>query len=315
MEIRHFVKNITEISKRDAKTAGGKGASLGELIRAKIPVPPGYVLTASAFDEFMRSARLDQEIEKRLAAANFSDLREIEKISRTIRNLIEDASLPRFMEQEISAAFGQLSVKWVAVRSSATLEDSVSVSWAGELESYLNTTRKELIPNIKKCWASLYAPRALIYRREKGLKDVRVSVAVVIQAMVQSEVSGITFTVHPVTKDKNQMIIEACYGLGEYVASGKITPDSYVVSKKDMAIIDVNVSGQVEMLALWKGQNLPRPVPEYTRSRQKLDGARIRELAEICLKVEDHYGFPSDIEWGLERGKFYILQARPITTL
>lgn len=204
----------------------------------------------------------------------------------------------------------------VAVRSSATAEDSSQAFWAGELETYLNVTKKNLVGMVKKCWASLFTPRAIVYRNEKGLHKAYVSVTVVVQKMIQSEVAGVVFTVHPVTRDKNQMIIEACWGLGESLVGGQVTPDSYVIGKKNWNLIDVNVSEQEKMRVL-KGKIGVReiPVPEKLKSRQKLDGRQIVNLAKLCVKIEEHYGFPCDIEWAMERNKFYIVQSRPITTL
>src|SRR3989338_8858866 len=189
-----FIKNFKEISKLDVSIAGGKGASLGEMTQAEIPVPYGFVVLSNAF--------------------------------------------------EIFKSFKRLGAKYVAVRSSATSEDSASAAWAGQLESYLNTTEKNLLENVKKCWASLFTPRAIFYRFEKNLHTSKISVAVVIQKMIESDVSGIAFSVHPVTQDKNQLIIESAYGLGEAIVSVQITPDGYVVEKEPRRIIDENIANQ-----------------------------------------------------------------------
>lgn len=323
--MRQFIRSFKEISKSDVRIAGGKGASLGEMTRAGLPVPPGFVVLAAAFDQFLRETDLKQEIEGQLDQVNYDDVSSVERASRVIHDLIHDARFPKDIETEILQEFKKLGAEFVAVRSSATAEDSTVASWAGELETYLNTTKKNLLGNVKKCWASLFTPRAIVYRNEKGLRDTHVSVAVVIQKMAQSEVAGVTFTVHPVTKDRDQMIIEACWGLGELIVGGLVTPDSYVIDKRDGTLIDVNVSEQEEMLVrrslgeggLTRGPagNKKIKVPANKRAKQKLDGKQIRALADICAKIEKHYGFPCDIEWGMEKGKFYILQSRPITTL
>ena len=231
--------------------------------------------------------------------------------------------MPKDIENEVLKNYKQLGADFVAVRSSATAEDSKTASWAGELETYLNTTQKDLLENVKKCWSSLFTPRAIFYRHEKKLHKSKVSVAVVIQKMVQSEIAGVVFTVHPVTKDKNQMIIEAVYGLGELLVSGEITPDSYVIDKTDMTILDINIAEQKEKLIKDKiAGNIKKKVLRHAQDKQKLSGKQIIELARICKKIEDHYGFPCDIEWALEkpktkgqRSKIYIVQSRPITTL
>ncbi len=251
-----YVIDLKKITKKDTAIAGGKGASLGEMIKAGFPIPPGFVILSDAFDKFYGSA------------------------------------FPKELAKEILAEFKKLKSKYVAVRSSATAEDSASAAWAGQLESYLNTTEKNLIENVKKCWKSLYSPRAISYRTQKKLSKKKISVAVVVQKMIASEVSGVAFSVHPVTEDKNQMIIEAVFGLGEALVSGKVTPDSYVIEKDSLKLLDINKQG-----------------------RQKLLEKQIKELAKLVGEIENHYGFPVDVEWARAGGKFYILQSRPITTL
>lgn len=311
-----FIKNFTELSKNDTHLAGGKGASLGEMTQANIPVPPGFVITAKTFDQFLAETDLTQEVEAQLDKVDYENVDSVDNASKTISDLIHDAKFPKDLEIEILGEFRKLKADLVAVRSSATAEDSSTASWAGELESYLNTDENHLLGNVKKCWASLFTPRAIVYRMEKGMRKTKVSVAVVIQAMIQSEVSGICFTVHPVTKDKNQMIIEAGYGLGEAIVSGQITPDSYVVHKDDYEIIDINIVEQEKKIMRDPdGGNHWVQVENEVRAKQKLTNKQIIELAKICLKIEKHYDFPSDIEWGLYKDKFYIVQSRPITTL
>ncbi|MFA4937255.1 MAG: PEP/pyruvate-binding domain-containing protein [Patescibacteria group bacterium] len=307
---------FTKISKKDVHLAGGKGASLGEMTQAGIPVPPGVVITAQAFDRFVHETEIEADIEAQLAKVNYKDINSVDRYSNVIRDLIHDARMPKDLQIEILAEFNKLKAKFVAVRSSATAEDSTQASWAGELESYLNTTEKNLLGRVKNCWSSLFTPRAIFYRHEKKLHKAKVSVAVVVQQMVQSEIAGIAFTVHPVTKDKNQMIIEAGIGLGEAVVSGQITPDSYVINKKNFALLDINISDQARFLQKKPaGGNVWKNVPNKNKSRQKLTGKQIVELAKICLGIEKHYGFPCDIEWAYVSGKFYITQSRPITTL
>ena len=221
---KDWIIPLSAIAKNDVGLAGGKGASLGELMRAGLSVPPGFVVTAHVFDRFIEETAMREDIEAQLKEINHRDINSVDRISNVIRELILEAPFPRNLRQDILMAYRMLNSPFVAVRSSATAEDSKTASWAGELETYLNTTSKTLFKNIQKCWASLFTPRAIFYRHEKNLHRRHVSVAVVVQAMIQSEIAGIAFTVHPVTKDKNQMIIEAGWGLGEAVVSGQITP-------------------------------------------------------------------------------------------
>jgi len=312
-----FIQPFSKIFKKDVALAGGKGASLGEMTQAKIPVPSGYVILSTAFDRFLSETDLLPEISSLLAKVNYQDTNSVDKASNMIRSLIQKAKFPKDLEIEIKNDFKKLKAKFVAVRSSATAEDSKTASWAGELETYLNTTDKTLIKNVKNCWSSLFTPRAIFYRHEKKLLKSKVSVAVVVQTMIQSEISGISFTVHPVTKDKNQMIIEAGWGLGEAIVSGQITPDSYVLDKRDMSILDINIAFQEKMIVKKSatGDNAWIKIKKNQQEKQKLTGKQILEIGKICKLIETHYKFACDIEWAFAKNKFYITQSRPITTL
>ncbi len=310
-----YLKQFQELNTHDVHLAGGKGASLGEMTQAGIPVPPGFVVLRGAFDRFLEETGLKAEVEAQLNGVNYEDVASVERASRVLHDLIHDARFPEDLEADIMIAFAALDAEFVAVRSSATAEDSSTASWAGELESYLNTTEKVLLGNIKKCWASLFTPRAIVYRMEKGMRETHVSVAVVVQKMVQSEVAGIAFTVHPVTKDHDQMIIEACWGLGEFIVGGVVTPDSYIVRKATNAIIEKYTSEQETMLIRGEHGNITVDVPSDKRAAQKLTAAQIETIGALCIAIEKHYTFPCDIEWGMEAGEFFILQSRPITTL
>lgn len=324
-----IIKTFKQISKKDVKIAGGKGASLGEMTQMGIPVPPGFVVLASAFEKFIKETGINDEIEAMWDRINIEDVKNIEENSEIIRDVILKKKFPKDLGEEILKAFDKLGAKYVAVRSSATAEDSEIDAWAGQLESYLYVTKDNLLKNVQKCWASLYTPRALFYRVERKMGRKQVSVAVAIQKMANSEVAGVCFTVHPVTQNKNQMIIEACYGLGESLVQGIITPDSYVIEKSKIKnkksklqfknqnsfIIEINVEDQSKQIVKNKEGIATKPVPKNLREKQKLSEAQIKELAEICIVIESHYKKPQDIEWALERGKFYIVQSRPITTL
>jgi len=319
------IKFFKDLSKHDVAIAGAKGESHGAMTQAKIPVPPGFVVLSGAFDRFLEETNLKEDIAAHLKKVNPADTNSIDKASAVLRDMIHDTAMPKDLEKEILSAFKKLDAKFVAVRSSATAEDSSVASWAGELETYLNTEKKNVLERVKLCWSSLFTPRAIFYRHEKKLIDHYVSVAVVIQKMIQSEISGIAFTVHPVTEDYDQMIIEAGLGLGEAIVSGQITPDSYVVSKSEMSIMEINVSEQSRKLIRKVGKKKGIADKENNSNhwiklgkeggKQKLVGKQIITAAKMFEKIEKHYGFPCDIEWAMEKGKLYITQSRPITTL
>lgn len=310
-----FLIDFNEITKNDIEIAGGKGASLGELKNAGMPVPNGFVIVSGVFEYFIGSNNIKPEIDSIISSLNIHDLELIEIASNKIRNLIIDSKIESTLETQILRKFEELSCEYAAVRSSATAEDSNEASWAGELETYLNSTKENIIENIKKCWASLFTPRAIFYRIEKAMQNRKVSVAVVVQEMVQSEVSGVAFTAHPISRDKNKVLIEAGWGLGEAIVSGIITPDSYIIDKNELAIDEINITQQDFMIAKKDKITDRVDVPQDKIKTQKLDGRKIVELAKICLEIEEHYKFPCDIEWAYVNDKFYIVQARPITTL
>ncbi|MDO9399445.1 MAG: PEP/pyruvate-binding domain-containing protein [bacterium] len=313
---KNIALSFKNLSSKDVAIAGGKGASLGEMMQSGISIPEGFVILSSAFENFLEQTDLNVEIDSILHQVNYKEIHTTEDASKKINALILNAEMPKVIANEIQEFFKTLNTKYVAVRSSATAEDSTSAAWAGQLDSYLNTTEIELLKNVKKCWASLFTPRAIFYRFEKGLCSTKISVAVVVQKMVNSEISGVAFSVHPVTEDRNQLIIEAGFGLGEAIVSGQITPDSYVVKKEPRNILDINISTQNRALyRINSGGNEWKNISEPQASSQVLNEKQILELADLIIKIENHYGFPCDIEWAFEKGKFYIVQSRPITTL
>ncbi|MFA5359215.1 MAG: PEP/pyruvate-binding domain-containing protein [Patescibacteria group bacterium] len=313
--VETLIKIFKQISKTDAEIAGGKGASLGEMTQAGIPVPEGFVILSNAFDRFLEETDLNVEIDAVLGTVNIKKVHTVENASEKIQAIILSREIPEDIKTEILKFYKNLDSKFVAVRSSATSEDSASAAWAGQLDSFLNTTKETLLENVKRCWASLFTPRAIFYRFEKKLNKDKISVAVVVQKMVDSEESGIAFSVHPVTQDENQIIIEAGFGLGEAIVSGSITPDSYVVDKQGFSILDINVNEQTKALyKKAKGGNRWKELGEKGK-KQVLTEKEIIELSKLIVKIENHYGFPCDIEWVKKKDKFYIIQSRPITTL
>ena len=315
--MQSFILPFSKISKKDINTCGGKGASLGEMTKSGISVPPGFVISAVVFRKFLEDNDINVEIDAALQKVNQKDTASVEEASEVIKQLILSVPIDKILAKDIVSNFKKLKTPYVAVRSSATAEDSKIDSWAGELESYLNTTEKTILENVKKCWASLFTPRAIFYRLERGLGGKEVLVAVVVQKMAQSEVSGICFTAHPVTKDRNQMIIEAGWGLGEAIVGGLITPDSYIIDKKNLKIIDVNISEQKRFIVRdgARGATVEKIVPKKMQEKRKLNDSQVIKLAKICIEIEKHYKKPQDIEWALEKNKFFIVQSRPITTL
>mgnify|MGYP001593045061 FL=1 len=311
-----LIKDFKNINKNDAALAGGKGASLGEMTQAGIPVPPGFVILSTTFDQFIKDADLVQEIEAILEKVDHKEIHTVENASEKIQGLIKNAVMPESIAIEIKKQFKKLDTEFVAVRSSATAEDGAENAWAGQLDSFLNTKEEDLLIKVQSCWASLFTSRAIFYRFEKGLHTTQISVAVVVQKMVNSEISGIVFSVHPVTEDRNQIIIEAGFGLGEAIVSGSITPDSYVVEKEPRKIIDINIATQTRGLyRVQNGGNEWLEIKEPRASSQVLSEGQILEFSNIILGIETHYGFPCDIEWAYENKRFYIVQSRPITTL
>jgi len=324
-----YVKWFDELSKDDVTVAGGKGANLAEMANAGFPVPEGFVVIKDAYDKFLEENKLKEKIFEILKKTNIKDTAELTKAAEKIQNLILSASMPKDIEKEIREAYrklckvkkgiiiaGEEHEEFVAVRSSATAEDLPTASFAGQQKTLLNVKGEDDVVNaVKECWASLFTPRAIFYREEKGFKHEEVSIAVVVQRMINADKAGVMFTVNPATSDKSKIVIEGAYGLGEAVVSGQVTPDTYVVNKETLEIEEREISTQ-EWMITRKGEKTVRvEVPEDIRSKQKLDDSEIVELARYGKKIEEHYNFPQDIEWAVEGDKIYILQSRPVTTL
>lgn len=312
MQFTHSLKDLTS---QDVMLAGGKGASLGEMIHAQIPVPGWFVVSSQTFDYFLDTTGLDIQIQALLDRVDHHTISTLESASESIQSLILSLPLPEEIEKEIMQHFVREEMEYVAVRSSATAEDGVNHARAGQLETYLNITQDQVVDKVRQCRSSLFSPRAIFYRFEKDLHTDHISVAVVVQKMLQSEISGIAFSVHPVTQDHDQMIIEAWYGLGEAIVSWTVTPDSYVVRKSDKVIQSIHVNHQHKALFRSpEGGNERHDLGEKWKE-QILTEDQILALADIVVTIEKHYWFPCDIEWAYEWGEFFILQSRPITTL
>jgi pyruvate,water dikinase len=308
-----YTKTFEQLGKNDANIAGGKGASLGEMTSAGIPVPKGFVVLSNSFDSFILDSDISEKIAELLTAVDYSSNDSATQASVAIQKMILSASIPDAIRLETEKQFTALNCKHVAVRSSATAEDSIDAAWAGQLDSFLFITQGTLIEHVKKCWASLYTPRAIFYRNEKKLLNTHISVAVVVQQMIDSQVSGVGFSVHPVTEDKDHLIIEAVFGQGEALVSGQVTPDAYIVSKKDFSIVEIDLNEQERGLFHSDGSVTWKSISDF--AKQKLPLELIRKLAREIVRIENHYGFACDIEWCVVENDVFIVQSRPITTL
>ena len=304
-----------EVSKRDIPLVGGKGANLGEMLKAGIPVPPGFIVSAAAYFDFVEKTALKAKLKTELKNLDVHDSKKLKRASQRIQAAILAAKMPEKTAREIKEAYLKLSGTHdepVAVRSSATAEDLPEASFAGQMRTFLNVKgARELLKAVQGCWASLFTPRAIFYREEKGFDHFKIGIAVPVQKMVESEVSGVLFTVDPLTSNPNLIAIEAAYGLGEMVVAGKVTPDQYLVDKESLKIVDKKIVRQDFQLTRWGRKK----VPLRKRSKQKLPDQKIIELAKIGKKIEDHYRFPQDIEWAFSKGKLWIVQTRPVTTI
>lgn len=315
-----LIAPISELCKDDVGVAGGKGANLGELTRVGVPIVPGFVVTAPAYFRFLVAANLRPEVERLLAGLNVDDRDALEATAKQVRRLLSAAPVPQDIAAGIVAAYVELGEGPVAVRSSATAEDLAQASFAGQQETYLNIEgRSDVVRAVQDCWASLFEARAIHYRAGAGFAHLDVGIAVVVQRMVQSERSGVMFTLHPVTNDATQILIEAVFGLGEAIVSGQVTPDMYAVDKATNAVIDAQISPQEQEFVrapepTGDGHNHWVPIDWSRRTQQKLSDDEIAQLASLGERLESHFGCPQDIEWAYEGGSFYILQSRAITT-
>ncbi|EMA41768.1 phosphoenolpyruvate synthase [Halobiforma nitratireducens] len=307
---------LDEISADDLEKVGGKGASLGELTGAGLPVPPGFVVTAGTYRSFIEEAQIDEELFEAVDI-DVEDSTALSAAADRAQELILETPFPDELREEILATYREVGdgEAFVAVRSSATAEDLPDASFAGQQETFLNVTEEDLLDRVRECWASLFTQRAIYYRQEQGFDHSAVNIAVVVQRMVDADKSGVMFTSHPSTGDPT-MIIEAAWGLGEAVVSGAVSPDNYVVPRDDDDL-EVTVAEKKVMHVKddETGETVEREVPEDKRTARVIGDDEIDELVELGERVEDHYGDPQDVEWAIADGKVYMLQSRPITTI
>ncbi len=314
------IVDISDLTKDDIPIAGGKGANLGELVGAGFNVPPGFVLTTVAYDYFVKSNDIEKRMEDILEGIDANSESSLQSASIRIRGLFEQMPIPKDLAEQIRSEWQRMwkgrKNGFVAVRSSATAEDLPTASFAGQQDTYLNVGDEEdLLDKTRKCWSSLFTPRAISYRVTKGFEHSKVKLAVVVQKMVASDTSGIMFTVDP-NSEMPHIIIEAGYGLGEAIVGGKVTPDTYVVDKFHNKIINKKISKQTWKYTRGKtGDTVKENIPESIQSAQKMTDEQIIALGKIGNDIEVHYSKPMDIEWAVEEGKIYVVQARPVTTL
>ena len=310
-----FIYTLSEISSSDVDVAGGKGASLGELIRAGAPVPSGFVVASAAFSEAVRSGDHLQYLERVLRKVDQKQLEPKEaadEISQHLRVVDISDQLSAAIEQSLE----KLGAARVSVRSSATCEDGGASAWAGQLETYLDVSPEHVVSRVRDCWMSMLSPSALAYGAAHGYGAGQFAVAVVVQQMVASEVSGIGFSVHPVTQEPGIMLVEACLGLGEAIVSGRIDPDQYIIERESGDIVQSIVGRQREGLFVEHDESHAqwRELGELG-SRRKLSDEQVVEYATMLSRIHEHYGRAMDTEWAIQDGRFRVLQARPITTL
>ena len=317
-----------ELTKDDVPLVGGKNANLGELIKAGIPVPPGFAVTAYAYKKFIEETGIKDKIYEIIReTVKEGKPEEYQEASKKIRELIEQTPMLEEIRKAIEEAYAELSSRvgkaeeFVAVRSSATAEDLPDASFAGQQETFLNVKGKEdVVEKVQKCWSSLFTPRAIFYREQHGFPHEKVLISVAVQKMVNAKAAGVIFTIHPVTGEEDKIVIEGNWGLGEAVVSGAVTPDEWVVSKKTLDVVEERiVEKTVEYIRDPKtGKTIHAEVPPERRKIPCLTPEEVKKLAELAVKIENHYGRPMDIEWAIDKDlpfpeNTFIVQARPET--
>jgi len=316
-----FVVWFKQVDKEDIPLVGGKGANLGEMTKAGFPVPPGFIITSHAYFHFLDVTGIQSTIDKILSQCSVNNQKDLQEASDTIRHLIMRQTIPEEITSKILFSYfhmdpGIMKHAIVAVRSSATAEDLPDASFAGQQETYLNVYGEaELIQKVRGCWASLFTPRAIFYRATNNYDHFKVGIAVPVQKMIQSEKSGILFTLDPVTNDKSKITIEAIFGLGEMIVQGKVTPDHYEVDKKTLEITKKTVRIQEKMMVKKHFENRIVELSKKEGEKIKLSDPEIKKLSELGIKLEKHYFFPQDAEWAIDKNRVYIVQTRPVTTM
>ena len=320
MQSSEIIGWFGDVGLADRPTVGGKGGSLGELTRAKIPVPAGFVVRTAAFERFISALEEIDPIRPKVEALGSQELEKITALSRELRQRLESAPLPDDVNSEILAALAELcgteSNLPLAVRSSATTEDAADASFAGLQDTYLWVIGpQEILKYVRSCWASLYSVPSIAYRRKHGLPESGVAMAVVVQRMVNARKAGVMFTRSPQTGDRSVITIEAAWGLGSAVVSGEVTPDRFVVAKitGEISVREIN-DKHIQHVPAPAGGVADVETPEEMRRVPCLSDAEILALRDVARTIERHYGRPQDIEWAIDHSEqILLLQSRPET--
>ena len=317
----NFVTTLKDINSSSLALVGGKGANLGELVSAGLPVPMAFCVTTEAYRSFVEINGLQSSILKEIEGVDYEDFTDLEARAVRIRDSITSADMPAEIETQIRQSYAGLESELgeglaVSVRSSATAEDLPGMSFAGQQDTYLGIQgADQVVANVQKCWASLWTDRAIAYRHKQGFEHGDVLLAVVVQEMFPSEVAGVMFTANPVTSNPNELFLNMSWGLGEAVVSGLVNPDQYIVDKRTKEITSKVINEKMVMTASRQDGcgSEEVEVPVDKRNAETLSKSQIKELVQIGLTIEEHYAFHQDIEWGYANGRFAILQSRDVT--
>lgn len=308
-----MIKFLGAIKEPKVSELGGKGYSLAVLINNGFNVPKGFVITSEAFLKFLSDNHLMEKIKKITSEIDETNFQEK---SKEIKNFILNGKISEELFSEMEDALKKLDVQYASIRSSAISEDSLKASFAGLHDTFLNVKANldDVLENMKKCWASLFNERAVVYRIKKEIPHLE-GMAVIIQDMIPAEVSGTAFTAHPDTGDKNAIIIESSWGIGESIVSGLITPDRYIVNKKNLKVIEKIVGRKKITVRTNKGGIARIDTPDDKMNAFSLKDTSIENITKVCLNIEKAFKYPQDIEWCIHKNKIWILQSRAITSL
>ena len=320
MSVKPLITFFKDIDKEDIPLVGGKGANLGEMTQAGFPVPNGFAVTVESYDLFLTQNDLALKINRIVAETDVNNSDQLQEASKKIERIIRTSEIPDEVAKEVIKAYKKLSGRFrhslVAVRSSATAEDLPGASFAGQQATYLNIRGyNNLLQAVRDCWASLFTARAIFYRAQNNIDTAKVKISVIVQKMVQSQVSGVMFTIDPVKNLKDRIVIESVWGLGEMIVQGSVVPDTYIVQKETFAILSKEISDQSVQLIKKGDKTKEVEVPKKQREKQKITDKEIVKLAKIADGLQKHYYFPQDIEWAKEGNNLYIVQTRPVTTI
>ncbi|HET8937533.1 MAG TPA: phosphoenolpyruvate synthase [Polyangiales bacterium] len=312
-----LIRWFAQVGQRDTSTVGGKGGNLGELVHAGLPVPTGFIITSNAYVTALTANGVRDKLREHFEAAQSDGPAALEQRAQRMRELARGLVIPPQLRAAIAAAYNRFGPEArVAVRSSATSEDTATTSFAGMHESFTNVSGIEaLLERVRDCWASLYGLRALTYRRAQHMTE-EPQLAVVVQNMVDSARSGVIFTVDPVTSDRETLVIEAAFGLGEVVVGGQVQVDTYHLRRSDLQLLEARVGRKAfKIIRDASGTEHSQTLSDQEAKQRVLSDEEARTLAQLALRVESHYGRPQDVEWAESGGQYFIVQTRPITTL